>query len=129
MIEEFNNFNDFDKEYNWIKNVKEKLLRTALEDKEDYDGKISLKINKFEDEIDINLGENTFDISLIEEMYGTSDSRDNNIKFIKMFIEKEMPYYKFIKLEEYDKNENENDFTDEQGHGFILYFKKFEVKA
>ncbi len=128
MIEEFTDFDDLDSEYNWIEKVEEKLLTTILEDKktiqqnnDTWTGHISLEINKFEDSIEINIDKDTFDVTVIEEMYTTSDSRDNNIRFIKMFVEREMPYYKFDKVKNFS--------IDADEHGFTIFFKKFEVKA
>jgi hypothetical protein len=121
MIEEIKDFDVDDIVWDWDENVKEKIVSTMLDDKETWGGHISLHINKFEDSIEVHADENTFDVTIIEEMYETSDYRDNNIRFIKLFVEHEMPYYQYDRVEEFS--------IDADEHGFTLHFKPIDKKA
>jgi hypothetical protein len=91
----------------WIDTLKLKLETTTYENKDlpdlhmfDY----QLHSDPMDDQIEISLDNNEFPvvIGLYESLHETTDMRDENIEFIKLFIRNEMPWLKIAKVIEWD---------------------------
>lgn len=93
---------------------KAKLIYELQDKKYDSEDDIlSLEMDPFDDVIDIKVEGNKFLFTLYEELYTTTGMREDNIKFIKCFFEKELPYLQF-----------EKDVQSSYGeHWFRLIFK------
>ena len=92
---------------NLISELQDKRCETEEEDV------LYLEMDPFDDTIEIKVEGNKFLFTLYEELYTTTGMREDNIKFIKCFFEKELPYLQF-----------EKDVQSSYGeHWFRLIFK------
>lgn len=102
-------YNDYEELDEWADNLAEQLRTTTIE----IDGGnhlLNLQWDSIEDDLEIEvLPSGAVSITLKERLHKTTDSRDINIKFIKKFVEQEMPYLKFTKKSE--KNHGQYGFT------------------
>lgn len=93
MIEKWKDEEDFDNLENWCTKVE-----LALEEYHT-DRQITGYLSKddFEDVLQVMVENSDLKITLYEELYDTTDMRENNIQVIKYFVEEELPYYVFAK--------------------------------
>ena len=115
MIKELKNINDQKEIMEWENKLMDMLSNTRYDDDDNCILGCYLSFD-IEDDLEIQVTEKYLRITLNEALHETTDSRDNNIKFIKMFVKAELPYYELETLRE--------DYSSE--HGFDLYFKRGE---
>ena len=111
MIKEFTDF-DCDGPcytvWTWLANVKKKMS-AVFDDK-----------NKSDVDISLHVDVNTFEVTIIEMRDEAAGFREKNIRLIKSFVEREMPYYKFDLLREHIVDE------DPAPNFIVLHFKSIE---
>lgn len=118
MIKECTDWMNDDEIETWCERVQQELLKTSYPSEDGWLSSHFLHINQMGDDgFYVTIDGEELAIELDEETYDTSDFRDENIKFIKMFVERELPYFKFDKMKKPVDSE----------YGFRLYFK-LEVK-
>ena len=121
MIEKFKDVKDraTEDEFFALANGVIYKMRTTVVD-EDKLVPFGLTFDTFEDNLYINPIDNGILITLEEGTHDTTDSRDQNIEFIKKFIAQEMPYLEFNKIEKH--------YDDYFGWGFEMEFIFKEVE-
>ena len=118
MIEKWEKEEDWDKLENWCDRVKEELLNYTTDKLYAGAFQTNLSMDKFTDDLSVIVEDSKLKIELDENLYETSDVRDENIKVIKHFVEELLPYYKFEKETE----------PEDAEHGFRLIFTLKEVE-
>ena len=121
MIEKFKDVEDRlteDEFFGWADGVIYNMRKTEVD--EDKLVPFGLTFDVFEDNLYINPIDNGIVITLEEGTHDTTDSRDQNIEFIKKFVAQEMPYLEFNKIEEH--------YDDYFGWGFEMEFIFKEVE-
>ena len=97
-------------------------LISELQDKkyETEDDTLYLEMDPLDDVIDIKVEGSEFLFTLYEELHMTTAMREDNIKFLKHFFEKELPYLQFEK--------DVQSFSDGE-YWFTLVFKVMPLKS